>query len=255
MAKIHSQPIMRKAARQPLTALPAKKCISVAGMFKGVPSRTGKPPAKQEKVIKKKVIKSVPHSLSVCFNENTTEYERAALESIPTRLDDVFNELTDALNDTSIDNDEDNAIKKLQALEQYVEEAAVPLSKQPLTIKYIQDGQEFIQHTTLGDSINVFSRDFKLEKQKLEKLWEDWADTQAKIDKLCTDLLNPDADDCGSANQVSNDIRDLEIEIEDATKTSLGELDDQVSYEKNLEKKFQKIWDTMLRQFEEDFDD
>jgi len=37
-------------------------------MFKGVPSLIGKPPAKQEKVIKKKVlVKPVPHSLSLYF--------------------------------------------------------------------------------------------------------------------------------------------------------------------------------------------
>lgn len=71
MAKSNPQPIMSKAARQPLAALPAKKTVSVAGMFKGVPSRIGKPSAKQDKVIKKKkVVKPVPHSLSTYFNGN-----------------------------------------------------------------------------------------------------------------------------------------------------------------------------------------
>jgi len=58
----------RNAARQPLMVPSAKKSVSIAGMFKGVPSRIAKPPTKQENVMKKKAAKSVPHSLSLYFN-------------------------------------------------------------------------------------------------------------------------------------------------------------------------------------------
>lgn len=138
-------------------------------------------------------------------------------------------------------------------MEQSIKEAALPLGEQPFTVRYIQDGQEIIQHTTLDDSIDEFNRDFGQEKGKLESLWGDWADTQAKIDKLCADLLNHDADN-DPVDEVSTAIQDLEKEIEDVTKTSLKELDGQVNNEKELEKKFQKIWDSLLREFE-DFDD
>jgi len=150
-----------------------------------------------------------------------------------------------------LDHDEDNTIKKLQALEASVEEAKLPLDEQDFTIKYIKDGQDIIQKTTLGHSINDFTQTFNQQKQKLDGLWADWARVQAKIDKICATLLQPDETD-SAANETSTAFDELEKQIEDAAKTSLSEVDEVVTYCAQKEKKFDDLWKQVFQAFDED---